>query len=138
MGRKTCPAVEATTCSFVNGWIIRRGSEGELLLQSYKARLADYILAVGEDVVHFINLLISYSNEISKYSFSTLSLSIIGQGSPTKISRSDPPNGKRTLNRQENGQSIKNSNPTLQSLHNLQSNFYTSLNFHFNSFFLLI
>ena len=129
MGRKTCPAVEATTCSFVNGWIIRRGSEGELLLQSYKARLADYILAVGEDVVHFINLLISYSNEISKYSFSTLSLSIIGQGSPTKISRSDPPNGKRTLKRQENGHSNQSFQTTKTSKPAQQLSFNPPINF---------
>ena len=100
----TCPTVEATTCSFVIGWIIRREVEGELLLQFYKARLADFILAVDEDVVHFINLLFLHTSDGSVHSIHFPARLIIGQGSPTKIYKSDPPYGLRSLDRQENGQ----------------------------------
>ena len=52
-------------------------------MQFYKARLADFILAVGGDVVHFKNLLYLRTNESSVHSVFTSALNI-GQGSPTK------------------------------------------------------
>ena len=129
MGRKACPTVEANTCRFIHGWIIRRGSEGWLHLQYCKARLADFILAVDGDFPILKNYFSTLSNGFSICVFPIFVIKIlhisihyfssIGQGSPTKISRSDPPNGKRTLDRQENGQSIQNSNPTLHSLNNI-------------------
>ena len=73
-------------------------------MQYYNARLADFILAVDGDVVHFINLPFLHTYESSVHTIFSTARLIIGQGSPTKITKSDSPYGIRSLDSQESGQ----------------------------------